>query len=1267
MDCFQERSFYYFRHGLYGHSHQVCEIGIQKKQTNLILYILSGVSVGFMGETEKAFQIIARLQNRTDLILLLNTCKYCIYSRSVNPNKERLKRYINAIIDTMHPYNSLAAYISSLVLWYYQEYDLVYKIRKESPQNTNLDIIHAWIELMDNHPNSALKRFEEILRRPGESNNLFCNYGKAVSYTTLGQYNESLQIYNNILAKYDFPEINIEKCRIFILLQKWDFAIQISEDIRSKFFSPFENDVIRAFHALVRSQSEHIISDLLDEVIENCMKYEQNNWKYQIKLSYAFATLSKHSLVVFDRLIRLATAAYETSNDENTCLSIFGYHQYLANNFVASLNSVNKVLDRDVSNQLASELHIRLMIDTGRAIEAQDTIDMYHDILKPEIIFNTLKAKMKRRIENSNEALLSRILDSLNDFSKNFMKLNSVTAKYFLMETKYESFLEFFICFRADVIIDALDELFTYNYSSVFRFDGDNGKKLAEILKHISAIFPNYLPFNYFQGLFQKRLNKQSEAYSVFERILFSPGIYRLSHCLSEMAELLLFFNKDQIALNCIEEATIEDPTLVNSLKFSIQKARIMKNMNESIPNIIHLFRNKDLPFQFYLDFIDLCLDASQYKIASEFIIESANHIKHPYDKAMLVLRQAYIFAYKKNMTKAFVTLDNLKKHTKYLFDAVKVKADLYLQFLDDKESYISCFYDLVQENQSPEHYILLGDAHFKLKQFNQAIDAYKNALEKDPSNDHILISLALTYVSAHRFEDAVSLFTKNIAIMRVATLSSLKFINLMIQLKKYNEADQCIDKVMRVINSKEPTILAAYYELQGDICTHNKKYREAIKRYNSSFQTLTGILIADIHNSLVTDLKHTVSILSNKIASNYQSLNDIDRAIDYFTKSLEYDETNSTSVVHLFELFKNRYDIEKCMKVCKDYLAIDPQNETVALLLTSTQAYNLSDSIACIRNVLDAHPHFIRSLVRLIEMCARSGRLQLARYYISQAKCNDPGFYFALGLYNQYVGSPEKALKNFKTACGNHKWETPAKIAIFNVLSNPDRKYLWFENDSLAPEDSLTECEKLLNSIEIDEFSLSIMKGSLLCSRNTIDSVSQAEAIYSKLVKENPGNIPASVSSARCKTRLGKFDQAKKILGYVLSRKAFHEEFSYFEEAYLMMAYIVERDTNFNSAQHLILLALELNMCCKKAWEMSAAVHFKNKMYSDAANAYSHLWELCDKSDPEIGYSYAYCSMKAKKYDIALIICRAVLDLHPEYKDLKKEILIPSYRKCKV
>lgn len=1320
MNCFLERVFYYWRHGLYGHVEEICKIGLVGKTSNVFLILYDGLAKGIQQNTEQSLDILSKMEHRKDLLLLYLISKFCILSRSKKKDIQQIQELKTQIKSELSQTNPLTLYYSAQVSWFFGYHDLMNTIINKSielqssvdengksyaPTQITYSMIalQGWIALSKHNTEKALELFNSILEDKSKCFDVMSLYGKAVCFAYLGRYSECIQTYARILSKYDFPELQIEKCRIYILTNHMDFALTISNELKSKLFSLFEVNLIILIDLLLKGENSQRAAQILEDLIVGTFKYEKHNWYYQMKMVLALATICTQEYHIVDKLLRLALHAYETSEDDIHCRSVLGYIQYLARNYVASLSLVSQ----DNKDWLCMECQIRILIDNHRYSEAQDILDMYGYLIPNQMIFKTLQAKINREVNSSinDRNTINELLRGARNHICNFSKSELLIPDKIPYEFHFEKYLDNYISYRIDAIIDVLDELITFNSGlcgSIFRsLSIESNEIILKLVQQVSRTLPSFTPIQYFTAFLYKNMEKLDDALFLFSKILISPLIYRPVDCFINIAEIRISQNELEAASSLLDEALSEDSTISNSLHYLVLKTQTeigkptIKNSIQKIAGQISQdFEQKNghntQLFINYVKIIDICIAINDYEMATRFLKIAAKHSPHQTDKAILLTRQAMIQSQYKKFEKSIQQLDKLSTHEKYASLAIRTKAELFLKYFNDQSNYISILQQFNTKSPSVESSLMLGNAYKKLNKFNEAIDVYKTNItnKKDP-NERILKELIMTFVSANRFEEAVRYFTMNAQIMRDSSLFSYNFISLMMEMKKFKEARTCVIRVMQFLNRNNTVIYANFLELLGIVeskIAQSKKEKDEKKiediidysTANASLENslnLYGKLIKDVpkKNSIVDSIYQRMSNILYQNGTNYLKLNERDKAIESFDKSLEYYPKNSQTVMSLFGLYKNRFDILKCKQVCQNYLALDPQNETIALLLTSAQTNNLKETIPYLRNVLDAHPTYFKCLVRMVELCARSGKLELALSCIKNAKCNDPGYYFVRGLYFFYVGNNDKALKFFKMAKNSNKWELQSNIAIFNILTNPERKYLWFETEPFTSEKNLKEAETILSTLTNNEALVDynkelfqLMKCDLLCAQNTTQSVHEAEMIYSQLVKNGPSSIPASVGLARCFTKLQDRDKAHVLLKFVLSGKPFHENYSYFEEAYLMIAYLTEKETDFNSAQHYIFLALELNMCCKKGWEMSAKVHMEKKMYAEASTAFGYCWKLCDHSDPEVGYKYAYCSMKAKRYETALIVSREVMELCPDYNGLKEKVIIPSFRNIK-
>ena len=274
MECYLERVFYYWRHGMFGHAEAVCRIGLEDKPSNLFLIIYHSLSIGMMRRTDEAIQLASKLSQRKDLILLYQTSLFCIHSHANPKNEAVMDELRSNIISKIESSNPLALYHAAQIAWMFNErwiYKGILKHCKEKQINfPNLSVLKGWMMLKASHAKSALKKFDSVLEDKTKSFDILALYGKALCYAYMNDYSDSVQVYARILSKYDFPELNVEKCRIYIQMERWEYSYSIAQELKEKLFSKVEPDIIIAMNSLLRSESEQDVSAILDIVNSKC-------------------------------------------------------------------------------------------------------------------------------------------------------------------------------------------------------------------------------------------------------------------------------------------------------------------------------------------------------------------------------------------------------------------------------------------------------------------------------------------------------------------------------------------------------------------------------------------------------------------------------------------------------------------------------------------------------------------------------------------------------------------------------------------------------------------------------------------------------------------------------------------------------------------------------------------------------------------------------------------------------------------------------------
>ncbi|OHT15210.1 hypothetical protein TRFO_42667 [Tritrichomonas foetus] len=919
------------------------------------------------------------------------------------------------------------------------------------------------------------------------------------------------------------------------------------------------------------------------------------------------------------------------------------------------------------------DVRLSTLFETNRIAEIADKLDFYKDAVKEIIQFKTIDVRFYRlqtgctgkNVFELCELILNHIDIVKSKYIRptpkgNIQFINQFCSKEFIhetfkndfapMETMYERFLSFFSEFRLDSIVTALDEIILQNKSLVYSPDGLFGEKVGEIFKTLFRFTGNAAPLKLQYAVYLNMNQKYLESMNVIQSYLIQRWPFRLPISFLTAA-------MNEAALGNIESTRLYLDSVINIspifhtlLDFILLKCKIERNLMY-LPDSC-----ENLPILSLLKILDLIIEIGDYDKSQPYFITAAALATYPKEKAHLILRQAKLLASKKQYQKAFDLLNKLSHHQKYLNEAVSTEAYIYLHFLGDADNYMLKYEQLCEYSPSAEHFLMAGDAFAAICEFEYAANFYQEAyqLENDTSTLQKMVS---SLIKSHQFNCAISKY-------KMIGCTPLFLIQTLYKLKQLQKAKQYLEHSIQLIRTTQQLTIAPYIELRGDVHSDLEENSEAIEDYKVALSIYTDICDQAFPNVFIDDIKKRASIIAKKIGDLTPMR---EKVLDDYYLSLKFDNTNVEAFVSIFNFYKMRNDLAACHKLCIDFLANFSSSETVALLLTTIETHDFTKSINSLENVLDAHPRFHRALVRLIEICARAGKLQVAKNRLNKYIDDySPGIYFCRGLLMLYFGNISESLKHFTIASKSRQWGFSAKLCMFNLLVNPERKYIWCEKEPLTSEENLQKASDLLGTMQLDEIENLLLTAELFSAHNTESAVTRALELFNQVIDIQQHNIPALVGIARCSIRLGDKKQANIYIDKVLLFKPFHETFAYFEECYLMRASIISGEKDFRASQHFIFLAIDLNLSSKKGWEKSGVVYKQNKMFSEAAIAYSRCWDLGDRKDPEIGYNYAYCSLKANRPDEALVICRKLLDDNPGKTDLLESIMIPAFKKLK-
>ncbi|KAA0196759.1 hypothetical protein HAZT_HAZT000937 [Hyalella azteca] len=188
------------------------------------------------------------------------------------------------------------------------------------------------------------------------------------------------------------------------------------------------------------------------------------------------------------------------------------------------------------------------------------------------------------------------------------------------------------------------------------------------------------------------------------------------------------------------------------------------------------------------------------------------------------------------------------------------------------------------------------------------------------------------------------------------------------------------------------------------------------------------------------------------KMAEQHANQRNYDEAIQLYKDALDITPDDPVTRLALAKLYLHINNMEMCQKTCQELLRVDEDNDgaTVMMADLSYRRNQYDNAMFHFQKLLDRRPTHYSALSRLIEVLRRTGRLEEAEPYMTQAQQAThrptPGMFFCQGLLDWYTGNPNSALKQFNQARKDPEWGQRAIYNMIEICLNPD-------NDTLGGE----------------------------------------------------------------------------------------------------------------------------------------------------------------------------------------------------------------------
>ncbi|XP_009698481.1 PREDICTED: tetratricopeptide repeat protein 21B-like [Cariama cristata] len=387
--------------------------------------------------------------------------------------------------------------------------------------------------------------------------------------------------------------------------------------------------------------------------------------------------------------------------------------------------------------------------------------------------------------------------------------------------------------------------------------------------------------------------------------------------------------------------------------------------------------------------------------------------------------------------------------------------------------------------------------------------------------------------------------------------------------------------------------------------------------------------------------------------------------------------------MLELARLYLAQDDTDACQHQCSLLLKNDQDNEAATMMMADLmfRKQDYEQAVFHFQQLLERKPDNYATLSRLIDLLRRAGKLEevprfllMAEKHSSRTKL-EPGFHYCKGLYLWYTGEPNDALRHFNKARKDSDWGQNAVYNMIEICLNPDNETMGgevFENldtdigNSTEKQESVQlavrTAENLLKELKPQtiqgHIQLQIMENYCLMATKQKSSVERALSIFTEIVVAEKDHIPALLGMATAYMILKQTPRARNQLKRISKMSWNPIDAEEFEKSWLLLADIYIQSAKYDMAGELLKRCLRHNRSCCKAYEYMGYIMEKEQAYKDAAINYEMAWKYGNQTNPTIGYKLAFNYLKGKRYVDAIDVCHKVLEVHPNYPKIRKEIL---------
>uniref|UniRef100_A0A8C8JG91 Tetratricopeptide repeat domain 21B n=1 Tax=Oncorhynchus tshawytscha TaxID=74940 RepID=A0A8C8JG91_ONCTS len=1247
---------YYCHEKYFNHVLNAAAVAQRKFSNDPIFSFFHAYGTLMQDQIQEAIHEFETIKDRRDMSLCTFMALVFAEKKRPNPDRDVIQELDAKVKEDRKSATPKGLYYAGMFLWLLGRNDkareYIERMIKVSNGSREGIILKGWIDLTsgkDAYAKKAGKYFDEGLK---EKADVFALMGKAHYYEYRHNYSGALETVNQVIVSFPgFLPAFIKKMKLLLTLQDWEQTVDAAQRLLQKDKNNLEALRMLALHSLCRE------GDITEKVIQQ-------------------------THIMVDR-------AFSQAQGDSDLATELGYQLVLQGRIKEAMKWYKTAMTLDETSVSALTGIIRCQLIEGNLEDAEQQLEFLTEIQQSigksgELLYlRAMLAVKKRRSQDEVTNLLNDAVDT------HFSTLQGLPLG-----------VDYFEKLNPDFLLEIVKEYIALCPAK----PPAQGQPPAPQLQHCASVLDTVVKIvpGLLQGVF------------LLAKVRFQSGEFQLNcilqHCLDQcpshaeahllMAQIHLLQGNYKLSSQSLELCLSHNFAVREHPVYHLIKAQAQKKMGELQEAIQTLQMAMILPgvrragasaksknkkvelssadcVSVFLELAEaLWLNGEQHE-AAKVMQDAINEFSGTPEELRVTIANADLALLRGDTELALSMLRNITPEQPYYIQAKEKMADIYLTHRKEKRLYASCYRELVEKLPSPHTYLLLGDAYVNIQEPEKAIEIYEQALKKNPKDGALASKIGKALVKTHNYVKAINYYE---AALKTEQQNFLRYdlAELLMKMRQYERCEKVLQEALAHDPVNELPLLTddcRYLVLLAKIQGKVDKNEDALLSLQRARDVQAKVLkrVQLEQPDAVSMQKQLAAEICGEIAKHYTSLRGYERAVKFYKEALVYCESDGKVMLELARLYLTLDDVDGCQQQCSVLLKSDQVNEDATLVSSIYMPFLSSPKGKSYYN----YP----TLSRLIDLLRRAGKLEevprfleMAEKHSSRAKF-DPGFNYCKGLYLWYTGEPNDGLRHFNKARKDNDWGQNAVYNMIEICLNPDNDTMGgevFENldgdmgNSTEKQESeqlaVRTAEKLLNELKPQtaggHVQLRILENYCFLATKQKANVEKALNVFTEIANNEKDHVPALLAMATAYMILKQTPRARNQLKRVAKMNWSIVDADEFEKSWLLLADIYIQSGKYDMAGDLLKRCLRHNKSCCKAYEYMGYIMEKEQAFRDAALNYEMAWKYGNQTNPTIGYKLAFNYLKAKRHVDAIDVCHKVLDAHPNYPKMRKDIL---------